>query len=60
MGDGKIFQKGVEKLCFVANKSNYAVCKGGNWDDDKEMGERSCISGKEKNKKTSLAKWALC
>jgi len=59
MGDGKKVQKGVEKLCFVANKSNYAVCKGGNWDDDKEMGEKSCISGKGK-KKTSLAKWALC
>jgi len=56
MEDGKEVQKGVEKLCFVVNKSNYAVCKGGSWDGDKEI----AASRERRRKKRSFVKWALC
>lgn len=61
MGDGKEVQKGVEKLCFVANKSNYAVCKGGAGTATKkwEKGVTSRERKKRKEKKISREVGAL-
>jgi len=54
MEDGKEVQKGVEKLCFVANKSNYAVCKGGAGTATKKWEKGVASRGRKKGKKKNL------